>query len=115
MKKLNGEILKMGPTLMNLDARKIYFNGSTYGQEAVPDNFFVHSLDNNDLTFSYMRDKNTGRNYLMVVNNSFIEERDVSLKFADGITGLQEVSKDDWNSCGSCLDRRHSEYALCNR
>ena len=95
VKKLNGEVLKIGPTLMKLEAREIYLSGSnTYGQQSVPDDFFVHSQTNDNLTFSYMTDRETGRNYLMVVNNSFTAEKDISLKFDDAVTEIQEVNKD---------------------
>lgn len=93
VKQLNREIHALGRTLMDLDAKEIYLNGETWGQQAVPEHFFVQALSDDNLTFSYMRHKKTGRNYLFVVNNSFSEEKDVTLAFDGAITSLQEVDR----------------------
>ncbi len=93
VKQLNSEIHALGRTLINLDAKEIYFNGETWGQEAVPAEFFVQALSDDNLTFSYMRHKTNGRNYLFVVNNSFTEDKDVTLAFDGAITSLEEVDR----------------------
>lgn len=93
VKRLNSEIHALGPTLMRLDAKEVYLNGQTWGQKPVPESFPVQSLTDDDLTFSYLRDRENGRNYVMVVNNSFTAAKDVSLRFDPAISTLQEVSR----------------------
>lgn len=104
VKQLNSEIHALGPTLMRLDAREVYLNGQTWGQEAVPADFLVHALSNDDLTFSYLRDRENGRNYLMVVNNSFTQPKDVSLRFDGQIGSLAEISRRTGQPGGVALD-----------
>ncbi|MFE7406770.1 discoidin domain-containing protein [Isoptericola sp. NPDC057559] len=93
VQRLNAEIHALGPTLMRLDAKEVYLHGRTWGQEPVPATFPVQSLTDDDLTFSYLRDRESGRNYVMVVNNSFTEAKDVRLRFDAAISSLQEVSR----------------------
>ncbi|MEQ7005409.1 discoidin domain-containing protein [Actinopolymorpha sp. B17G11] len=104
VKQLNSEIHALGPTLMRLDAKEVYLNGQTFGQQPVPEDFFVHSLSDEDLTFSYLRDRENGRNYLMVVNNSFTQERDVSLRFDEAIGSLEEIDRQSGRTVGVALD-----------
>ena len=92
--QLNREIHAMGPTLMNLDAMEIYLNGETWGEQPVPERFFVQALSDDNLTFSYMRHKKTGRNYLFVVNNDYKQDKDVTLAFDSAITSLELVSRE---------------------
>ena len=95
VKQLNSEIHALGPTLMRLDAKEVYLHGQTWGQQPVPESFPVQATSDGDLTFSYLRDRESGRNYVMVVNNSFTEAEDVTLRFDDAIGSLQEVSRVD--------------------
>ncbi|WP_229402906.1 discoidin domain-containing protein [Micromonospora okii] len=104
VKQLNSEIHALGPTLMRLDAKEVYLNGQTWGQEAVPADFLVRAQSNDDLTFSYMRDRENGRNYVMVVNNSFTQAKDVSLRFGTGIGSLEEISRQTGKPVGVALD-----------
>ncbi|NNC11188.1 hypothetical protein HII28_04755 [Planctomonas sp. JC2975] len=93
VQQLNSEIHALGPTLMNLDAEDVYLNGTRYGQQAVPSDFFVQAPSSDNLTFSYLRDKTTGRNFLMVVNNSFPQAIDTHLSFDSAIGSVDEISK----------------------
>ena len=96
VKTINNEILNIGPTLVKCDALGIYFNGpDTYGQPAVPADFFVQGDEDDSVILSWMRHKETGRNYLMVVNNDYDNAQDVSLTFDGAITSLAEVSRTD--------------------
>lgn len=95
VQQLNTEIHALGPTLMNLDAENVYLNGDLHGQQGVPSDFFVHAPAADDLTFSYLRDKTSGRNYLMAVNNSFTQALDTHLTFDSAIGSLNRVSKQD--------------------
>ncbi|GAB3802927.1 hypothetical protein GCM10028798_21080 [Humibacter antri] len=93
VQELNSEIHALGPTLMKLDAEEVYLNGQTWGRPAVPSDFFVHAPAGDDLTLSYLRDRETGRNYLMVVNNDFTKPINTTLGFDKAIDSLQTVSR----------------------
>ncbi|MBQ7699581.1 MAG: discoidin domain-containing protein [Clostridia bacterium] len=86
----------VGKTLINLDAYEVYETSDTRGAiELLPDGFFVHPTKKSDLTVSYLKDKTTGRNYCMAVNNFFNKKQNTALKFDDSITSLQYVSYED--------------------
>jgi len=111
VKEINGQVMQLSDTLMQLNAKQIYFSGAdTYWMTVVPENFFVHSKTNDNVMLSYLRDKNTGRNYLMVVNNDFVNEKDISLEFVDGITSLEEVSKE--NGSYISVNGKNKTYTL---
>lgn len=96
VKTINHEILAIGETLVKCDALEVYFNGpDTYGQPSVPDDFFVQAEKKDTLILSFLRHKETGRNYLMVVNNDFSAKQDIQLTFDKAITSLSEVSRVD--------------------
>ena len=89
-------IHNVGATMINLDAYEVYGTLRRYGSVGViPDGFFVRSENKSDLTVSYMKDKKTGRNYCMVVNNLFDKKQRIKLQFDDDIGALQYVSYDD--------------------
>lgn len=86
----------VGKTLINLDALEVYESANTYdAAELIPDDFFVHTKGKSDLTISYLKDKHTGRNYCMAVNNLFTRSQSVSLVFSDDIGALQYLSYED--------------------
>ena len=97
IKTINHEILAIGPTLVKCDALEVYLNGSdTYGQPRIPSDFFVQpGKKNQSYALSWLRHKETGRNYLMVVNNNFSRSQTINLSFDAAITGLYEVSRTD--------------------
>ena len=96
VKTINHEILAIGETLVKCDALEVWFNGpDTYGQPAVPADFFVKADKNDSVILSFLRHKETGRNYLMVVNNNYSAAQDVELTFDQAITSLSEVSRTD--------------------
>ncbi len=96
VKTLNHEILAIGETLVDCDALEVYFNGrDTYGQPAVPDDFFVQAGKNDSVILSFLRHRETGRNYLMVVNNEFMRKQEVVLTFDAAISSISEVSRTD--------------------
>lgn len=110
MQKANPIVHTLGETLINCDAKEVYISGSNvYGQSAVPANFFVHSADSSQsLILSYMADKNTGRNYLMVVNNDLANTVTAPLTFASGIDSVEilDNSTGDWS--GSAINGDYS-------
>ena len=96
VKTINHEILAIGETLVKCDALEVWFNGpDTYGQPSVPANFFVQADKGDSVILSYLRHKETGRNYLMVVNNNFSAAQEVELTFDAAIKSLSEVSRTD--------------------
>lgn len=96
VKTINHEILTIGTTLVKCDALGVYFNGTdTYGQPSVPKDFFVQADKSDSAILSWMRHKETGRNYLMVVNNNFSKEQEITLTFDKAIKSLSEVSRTD--------------------
>ena len=96
VKTINHEILAIGETLVKCDALEVWFNGpDTYGQPSVPAGFFVQADRNDSVILSFLRHKETGRNYLMVVNNNFSAAQDVELTFDKAITSVSEVSRTD--------------------
>ncbi len=101
IKRANPVVHTLGETLYNCDAKEVYIVGSNlYGQETTPANFFVHSADSTkSLIFSYMKDKNTGRNYLMVVNNDLANTVTAPLTFASEIKNIEILnnSTGEWS------------------
>lgn len=95
VKTINHEILAIGETLVKCDALEIYLNGETWGQPSIPEDFFVQPADSKNYTVSFLRHKETGRNYLMVVNNHFSQKQTIRLTFDQAITSLFEVSRTD--------------------
>ncbi len=95
IKTINHEILAIGETLVKCDALEIYLNGETWGQPSIPEDFFVQPTDQKNYTVSFLRHKETGRNYLMVVNNNFSQKQTITLAFDKAITSLHEVSRVD--------------------
>lgn len=92
---LNDEIHNLGATLIRLDAHEVYLNGQLWGQKAISDEFFAQATDNKDFTVSYLRHKDTGRNYMMLVNNNFSDKQTIKVKLSDKITGVERVSAAD--------------------
>ena len=94
--RLNREVKMLGPTLARCDSLEVYGSRNTYDAiELIPDDFFVRSANKKDFTAAYLRDRGNGRNYLMVVNNSFSRGQTFTLIFEEGIKSLQYVSEKD--------------------
>ncbi len=96
MQRINPIVHTLGKTLINCDAKEVYLTGSnTFGQKPVPSGFFVQPGNTSQsLIFSYLQDKNTGRNYLMVVNNDLSASVTAPLKFASGINSVEILNND---------------------
>ncbi len=96
MQRINPVVHTLGKTLINCDAKEVYLTGSnTFGQKPVPSGFFVQPGNTSQsLIFSYLQDKNTGRNYLMVVNNNLSTSVTAPLKFASGINSIEILNND---------------------
>ena len=96
IKTINHEILAIGETLVKCDALEVYFNGpDTYGQPTPPADFFVQADKKDSVILSFLRHRETGRNYLMVVNNNYGAKQEIELTFDKAITSVSEVSRVD--------------------
>ena len=95
IKTLNHEILAIGSTLAKCEALEVYLNGETWGQPSIPADFFVQPADTTNYTVSAIKHKETGRNYVMVVNNNYNREQTITLSFDSAVTSLSEVSRTD--------------------
>ncbi len=95
VKTINHEILTIGPTLAKCDALEVYLNGSdTWGQPKIPEDFFVQpGKRNQQYTLSWLRHKETGRNYLMIVNNNYSKAQTFDLTFDPKVTALWEMDR----------------------
>lgn len=86
--ELNDYVHKIGKTLVRCDALEVWQGRSTYSAaELVPEDYFVQFKTKTDCTLTYLRDKTDGRNYVMVVNNSFQKAKDFTLVFDKNIKG----------------------------
>ncbi len=120
IKTINHEILAIGPTLVKCDTLGVYFsakkNDSTvYGQPTIPSDFFVQVTNNTGSSkaiVSWMRHSETGRNYLMVVNNDYNKATTVKLDFDDAITSISEVSRVDGSLVPMTMDGSKLELEL---
>ncbi|MBQ9780962.1 MAG: discoidin domain-containing protein [Clostridia bacterium] len=112
IKTINHEILALGPTLVKCDALEIYLNGETWGQPSIPEDFFVQPADRKNYTVSFLRHQETGRNYLMVVNNNFSQKQTVKLTFDKAIASLSEVSRADGSLKALTMDGQNLTLEL---
>ncbi len=113
VKTINHEILAIGETLVKCDALEVWFNGpDTYGQPAVPADFFVQADKNDSVILSFLRHKETGRNYLMVVNNNFSAKQEIALTFDEAIKSISEVSRADGSLKALTLNDRKLTVTL---
>ncbi len=101
---INHEVLALGKVLIDCDALEIYLNGETWGQESIPEDFPVQPADNKNYTVSLLKHRESGRNYLMIVNNNFSKGQTLSLEMDGSITSLYEVSKTDGSLSEVALD-----------
>ena len=96
--ELDRKVLTVGKTLVKCDALEVYESSNSQGStvERIPDDFFVHTVNKrDDFTVSYLRSRENGRNYCMVVNNSFSGKKQLELVFDDAIKSLEYLSYDD--------------------
>ena len=101
---VNHEVLALGQVLINCDALEVYLNGETWGQESIPEDFPVQPADKKNYTVSLLKDRESGRNYVMIVNNNFSKEQSITVKLDASITSLEQVSKQDGSLSKVTLD-----------
>ncbi len=95
VKAINADIHGLGTVLARCDALEMYLNGQTWGEPSIPEGFAVQPTDGVNYTVSRLRHKDTGRNYLMVVNNDYGRAQTVTLKLDASIASVEMVSKTD--------------------
>ncbi|MFC4138257.1 MULTISPECIES: discoidin domain-containing protein [unclassified Microbacterium] len=100
VQQLNAEIHALGPTLMRLDAEEVYLAGAAYGQATVPADWFVQPVSTGDLVISRMVDRKNGDEYLFVVNNSFTDGQDMTLRIGDSVKAVREVKRSNGKTGG---------------
>ncbi len=110
MKAVNPILHTVGEKVYNCDAREVYITGANlYGQKTVPSTFFVQPGNaSQNLVFSYLRDKDTGRNYLMVVNSDLANTVTVPLKFASGINYIEVLDNYTGSWSGASINGNYS-------
>ncbi|MBS6474392.1 MAG: discoidin domain-containing protein [Clostridiales bacterium] len=93
VKEVNNEILKLGPTLMQLDSVNVYHAGkrcSSYNR--LPQDFFIQPQGDAQLVISHMRNKNTDADYAMLVNRDLKNEQTVTFTVPEGTASIEEIS-----------------------
>lgn len=94
--RVNGEVKKIGPTLVKCDSLEVYQSHNTQNaMELIPEDFFVQNADKGDFTVAYLRNRENGRNYCMVVNNNFSKAKTFNLIFEKEIGSLEYISEKD--------------------
>lgn len=93
VKEVNNEILKLGPTLMQLDSANVYQVGNSSGYDtALPEDFFIRPQGDAQLVISHMRNKNTDTDYAMLVNRDLKNEQTVTFTVPEGTASIEEIS-----------------------
>lgn len=90
--QINRDIKKVSSILGKLDAVEIYHNGrQDASTKMLEPGWYVEATDKKDFLVSLMVDRNTKRNYLMVVNKNFNKDTTLALKL-NGIDSLMDVT-----------------------
>ncbi|MBO4261081.1 MAG: discoidin domain-containing protein, partial [Clostridia bacterium] len=111
--ELNNYVHTIGKTLIRCDALEVYQGKNTYDAiDLVPDDFFVQFKNKADFTLSYLRDKYDGRNYVMLVNNSFQKERSCALVFDSDIKGDISVLDGESGTLRAIAKETDGSYAF---
>ena len=96
-KILNGEMKQLGKTLIRLDAREVYHTGDSLwlGTAHPPADFVWKVLDEKaDVILSRFTDQQTNtKEYIMVVNKSFKEAKQLRFRVGRSVKRVKEISK----------------------
>ncbi|MBN9383780.1 MAG: hypothetical protein J0H74_23690 [Chitinophagaceae bacterium] len=93
---LNGELRKVGKTLVKLDAMAVYHSGTTLpvGAETIPASFMVKPVDAAaNIIMTYFVNPADGKKYVMVVNKSLTAGLNATFSTDNTITNVQSISK----------------------
>lgn len=101
--ELNHEAAALGEILVKCDAVDVYMTKIRYkSTELLPRDYILSLTDNSnaDMIVSRFVHRESGRNYLMLVNNDMCAPQTAAFMLADDISGLEIVSKHD----GTCTE-----------
>ena len=93
---INGQILKVGPVLARLDALEVHHTGGTETgitrckPEDVP--LYAKPKARYGVIISLMNDRETGRDYIMLVNKNYSKEATYEFELTDQITHLYNLN-----------------------
>ena len=93
---INGQILKVGPVLARLDALEVHHTGGTETgitrckPEDVP--LYAKPKARYGVIISLMNDRETGRDYIMLVNKNYSKEATYEFTLTDKITHLYNLN-----------------------
>ena len=93
---INGQILKVGPVLARLDALEIHHTGGSEtgitrcAPEDVP--LYAKPKSRYGVIISLMEDRETGRDYIMLVNKNYSKEATYEFTLTDKITHLYNLN-----------------------
>ena len=96
--EVNHEVLALGLTLAKCDAVDVYMTQTQYEHtELLPEGYVISVAENQnaDMILSRLVHKETGRNYIMLVNNNMTDEQSITFTVDPEITSLEAVSKTD--------------------
>lgn len=98
VKRQNKRIKSLGRHLISCDAREVYCNGTSWGGEPIPQDYFVRPCDKLSYTLSHLTSPDG--DYIMVVNNNFLKSQKIKLCFTDNILPRYFVGEEDGELCG---------------
>lgn len=97
---INAQILKVGPVLTRLDALEIHHTGGTETgitrcePEDVP--LYAKPKSRYGVIISLMEDRETGRDYIMLVNKNYRKEATYEFELTDAITHLYNLNSGEY-------------------
>ena len=97
---INGQILKVGPVLARLDALEIYHTGGAETgitrckAEDVP--LYAKAKGRYGVIISLMTDRETGRDYIMLVNKNYSKDATYEFTLTDAITHLYNLNSGEY-------------------
>lgn len=97
---INGQILKVGPVLARLDALEVHHTGGTETgitrckAEDVP--LYAKAKGRYGVIISLMTDRETGRDYIMLVNKNYTKEATYEFDLTDAITHLYNLNSGEY-------------------
>lgn len=95
-RQMNGEMKQLGKTLINLDAQEVYHTGDSLwvGTVRPPAGFIFKIQDEKaDFILSRLVEKTSEKEYVMVVNRSFKQPRQMTFQVKDSVKKIKEISK----------------------
>jgi len=99
LRRINGEILKLGKTLLDLESTGIYHSAPLPKRcMDISKSPLVQSIDGKDLTIGeFINAKAGGKKYFMIVNRDFTKENQAVLSFKEKPKTIHEINKRNGN------------------